>query len=670
METIKREISIDKCISHKAGHLPFVRFNDGNYVYSGITSGNSNYGHFVCDLGVKNGNSNLKGECTYSELKRKSGMTIGDKWKVTNAVGRPNTIGYTPENTIYKWNGLKWDYYDKRIKYLDIIRKYNETRDILNNGILCKCVNSHKNGKILQKLDTTLYDMGCTDETIDDNIFNYKLLSKVDFETVNNINFLPKNNDIRSQLNRDKYILVDDLKTYEDNERWGLNNSLSLIRDGYYSTLIQCIEKEIIETNDISRKFHLLTPTVDLDIFFEEEYTPDALYYPYEYIVSGNEYKNIELNGESFSAVVATSVIDIYSIEDNLSTSGYSGQIITDLIKAESKLSELKHSSAIKFSNEHFGIMETWEDASGYTSSKLFKCIFYQETVGKNEIPEIKNENVYQICIIDKNISGDTVDYSWWECIPIPDNMTSAYTCADGEEVASNENKYRNISVLSSINLYVNEPSSGDVYNFYVYYQNGKINPINNIENYSDIKKISYPFKVGEPVNIELYENGEKTYDMVLSANVTTSGKCEIYYVLGATSGKPETGIFYEEILDYSSGITDNVFIDGNSASTLYYESLNYDSNITEYYNEELETNMFFREANIIKYTVGENLKYLINLPLFTREGTEKLYDEPNMQLDVSLNRGVSAAWEKHFKLSECNTFQDLKNYGNNVFNL
>jgi hypothetical protein len=40
------------------------------------------------------------------------------------------------------------------------------------------------------------------------------------------------------------------------------------------------------------------------------------------------------------------------------------------------------------------------------------------------------------------------------------------------------------------------------------------------------------------------------------------------------------------------------------------------------------------------------------------------------MDIDVEIDRGNAAAFERHLKLSECNSFEDLYNYGNNYYNL
>ena len=42
----------------------------------------------------------------------------------------------------------------------------------------------------------------------------------------------------------------------------------------------------------------------------------------------------------------------------------------------------------------------------------------------------------------------------------------------------------------------------------------------------------------------------------------------------------------------------------------------------------------------------------------------------PKIDVNVTVDRGGVSAFEKHYKLSECNTMQDLVNYGNNFFNI
>ena len=604
MKKIKKEISIDKCRSHKNGLLPFVQYGTGN-----IVSGMSNYGHFVCDL---SGNTGV-------------------------------------------------------IKYLDLIRRYNTSKNILNEGVLCKCIETKQNKKILKANDDVLFSINCGPEE-DPNIFHYKPIDSSYFSIEDNGVYIPTNDNVKIKINK-KYVLLNNINTYGDNETWGVNNRLSRTYDGYYSTLIQCVENDIIKTDNIKKNFNLVPPTVDIPILFEEEYVPDTIYFPYEYSVSGTELEIVSIDNESYSAVVGTNIMEYTKIY-----SAYSSTTKEDEIITESKIKQLNHHSAFNVTNEHFGIMERFHDDN--TVGELFKCIYYTEL--NPNIPKLRNTNAYQV--FDVTVDDFPNVKKWWECVKIS-NEDKAYTCGDGEELEGREDekKYRNITTLSCIPSYIPNPKLGNVYYFYTEFQNGKIKPFNTIDTYSEVKKISFPFKVGEPVNIERYDS-DMVYDMVISADVKTyispitSGEtayCDLTYVLGATSGSSnDTGIYYKERLEYISGVTQNAWVDGCLIDELYYEELNYDTNLEFVYNETYDIDLEVRPATIFKMTVGSTMVDCPDHMSFTKEGTENLYFEPKIETDVIFDRGIGAGWEKHFKLAECNTFQDLKNYGNNVFNL
>lgn len=604
MKKIKKEISIDKCRSHKNGLLPFVQYGTGN-----IVSGMSNYGHFVCDL---SGNTGV-------------------------------------------------------IKYLDLIRRYNTSKNILNEGVLCKCIETKQNKKILKANDDVLFSINCGPEE-DPNIFHYKPIDSSYFSIEDNGVYIPTNDDVKIKINK-KYVLLNNINTYSDNETWGVNNRLSRTYDGYYSTLIQCVENDIIKTDNIKKNFNLVPPTVDIPILFEEEYVPDTIYFPYEYSVSGTELEIVSIDNESYSAVVGTNIMEYTKIY-----SAYSSTTKEDEIITESKIKQLNHHSAFNVTNEHFGIMERFHDDN--TVGELFKCIYYTEL--NPNIPRLRNTNAYQV--FDVTVDDFPNVKKWWECVKIS-NEDKAYICGDGEELEGREDekKYRNITTLSCIPSYIPNPVLGNVYYFYTEFQNGKIKPFNTIDTYSEVKKISFPFKVGEPVNIERYDS-DMVYDMVISADVKTyisqitSGEtayCDLTYVLGATSGSSnDTGIYYKERLEYISGVTQNAWVDGCLIDELYYEKLNYDTNLEFVYNETYDIDLEVRPATIFKITVGSTMVDCPDHMSFTKEGTENLYFEPKIETDVIFDRGIGAGWEKHFKLAECNTFQDLKNYGNNVFNL
>lgn len=55
---------------------------------------------------------------------------------------------------------------------------------------------------------------------------------------------------------------------------------------------------------------------------------------------------------------------------------------------------------------------------------------------------------------------------------------------------------------------------------------------------------------------------------------------------------------------------------------------------------------------------------------LFKRDGDSVLLPGSKISIDITVERGASAAFESFYKLSECNTMEDLENYGNDYFHL
>lgn len=695
MEIIRKKISIDKSRSHEMGLLPFVHFETGEIIYSGITNTNNNYGHYICDLGVKIDASNIKDEVNDFEdllLISPSSLSIGDKYLVSNPYETNAVITSTPPKTVFLWDGKQWIFYNKIIKYLDIINIYVEYKKIINNAIFCKCTKAKNDELILTKcnINANYVDnyismplSGCT-TICEDNLYNYKVLDINSFTAINN-SFKPINDEILINHN-DYYILIDDYSTYLEMEEWGGDLGLSIETLSKDFTVIKYIEDNIIKSSEVTKDFFMVVPTVEVPLFLEEEFNYDTLYIPCEYILDGNETKDIMINGEIYNAKIGTNILPFSDFNENDGTKLDEAKNYDVLITSESRLSKLKHHSAIELVDGFVGVPEGWVTSNilsaltnnsiqvlteEYASGQMFKCKFYTSGFTLNNdvkiYPKLQNDDVYQVIITEENEEN----ISWWECMCVEENL-SAYTCYDGLILPGEvyEKTYQNVVTLSCIPSYRIENFNED--NFYYYkalYQNGKIKPNNDdyITGYTEIKKVSFPFIVGRPVNIETYETGEVVYDMVLSAN-TINNHCNIEYVLGATSGVPESGIYYQETLNYSSGVTKNVFIDNVFETDLWYEKLDFDSNLKIHFNEIYNTNFSIREAIITKIEAN-HIEY-INYPLITKDGIESLFEMPLVETDIIFNRGIASGFEKHFKLMECNTFQDLKNYGNNIFNL
>lgn len=613
MEIIKKQISIDACRSHKQGLLPFIHNNgkplridkngeityeekddevinelikdkDDNLIFinSATTSANTNYGHFVCDLKLENG---------------------------------------------------------KVIKYLDIIRRYNELKEIIRNGIFCEGIENGKLKIVEDKIfklpngsaftcceenecncSEDIYEYICDEE---DNI-KQKYFSKhfYKIKPLNINDYINKDGRYYEHISGESSIsgcciLIDNYNIYEEYEEWGLNNKISSESNVENFKFIHYIENNLIYGNNPG-EFDLVTPTVDIPILLEEEYSIDTMYYPYEYTYSGSK-TTIKINDNEYSGITGEEIVEIsdasldandghydyivYNKEKEL----YSGN--TYIIESklpiivESKLQTLIHPTAINF---------------GYNSDI--------------------NDDVFGVP------SGEP------ELIDKDGNIIEDKSLTD----------YRKVLFKSGIS------SEG-------YYL---------VEYYNDKNIISLPFLSGIPINVEtvviehseLKEYQEKKCDVITKIDKETeNGDIIIEYIIGATLNGTKyderTGIHYQEKLKlHSRRIVINV---DDISYEVEYEYLDYDTNLETVYNEEYKTYIDIRKAEIIGMPIGSIYNTSDKQPLvFTKEGSDSLISTPKIDIDLTFNRGNAAGWEKHFKLSECNTMQDLENYGNNFFNL
>ena len=263
-------------------------------------------------------------------------------------------------------------------------------------------------------------------------------------------------------------------------------------------------------------------------------------------------------------------------------------------------------------------------------------------------------------------------EYGWWECEKITDTKI---ICGDGENLKAGEYKYRNVLIVSCLPALVGPCNPGDKYYVMARYDNGLIHPKNIEGKDATIVSMKIPYKVDKPQNIVSYEDGTIVYDKIISTiNIEGANKMIIKYAKGITSGDTEeqSGIHYEETLYYSENNLAKVPIDGIYMADLYYDVLGDNSEKTSVYSEEFRKYRLVRKAKITGMEVGTQWteENAVNAMLFTKDGYEGLQEEPKYDINLLYNRGNAAAWGNHFKLSECNTMEDLVNYGNNFFNL
>ena len=321
---------------------------------------------------------------------------------------------------------------------------------------------------------------------------------------------------------------------------------------------------------------------------------------------------------------------------------------------------------------------KTYVDEKSEKCPKPFKSNAYicYATKVKEEFVEVSNTDIKE----NKNESGETYNcywsasttstYEWWEC---ESASTEGLICADGEDVKSKEKKYRNVTILSCIDSLVGKKNIGDKYYVLARFNNGNEGP-ETICSRGKIHSLKIPYIEGKELNIVSYEDGTEVYDKVVSGTPKEDqGVIEIEYVKGVTRGlEDSTGMHYKDTINYTSNNFDIVPIDGVYPAELYYDTLDFEKSKETVFSNEYILNRKALRSEIIGMEVGTQWtgEGAVSALLFTKDGAEGLQEEPKYNINMLYNRGNAAAWENHFKLSECNTMEDLENYGNNFFNL
>lgn len=224
-------------------------------------------------------------------------------------------------------------------------------------------------------------------------------------------------------------------------------------------------------------------------------------------------------------------------------------------------------------------------------------------------------------------------------------DSASAYTCSDGELVGPGEQKYRTATIAETAKalLKYNDSPDGSYY-FLIKYKNDAATPM-------DI-----PFEQGK--------NG------IISADtLSTPGFINIIY--------SANDITYKETYKYNPSVSAETTLDGFENITIYYNEIDYDFTKQTIYNKHYGVEREGNLADIISYNIadvwgkdGSMSEYTVNAPIFKEEYLLGISSTFKADVNVTINRGNAAAFERHFKLSECNTMEDLENNGNNIFNL
>lgn len=198
------------------------------------------------------------------------------------------------------------------------------------------------------------------------------------------------------------------------------------------------------------------------------------------------------------------------------------------------------------------------------------------------------------------------------------------------------------------------------------------------------------PFKKGNLTNVYYISSGETSYDPFYYRGDFINEEPVIFeesgvtyfettYIVGGFFSGDENGTYneyigggdvYYEKHPYDPAHVDYVALDGVDNVPVWSEYVDFNADSKEFYSTRYNLYRTGNTANIIEATTGEQWlsgetydayltkeDYLINFSL-----------PPKVDVNVTVDRGGVSAFEKHYKLSECNTMQDLMQYNNGEF--
>ena len=239
----------------------------------------------------------------------------------------------------------------------------------------------------------------------------------------------------------------------------------------------------------------------------------------------------------------------------------------------------------------------------------------------------------------------------------------------DGKTSAelANTNYYRSVTTKASAKriaeVYDEEPGNPVATSFYfkVKYDN------------SENTHLTIPYAVGNATNVYLVDESRNLYrgDFITGLTATSviggffNGTDKGEYVSYAGGGD----IYYERrTLDTKH--VDYVNLDGVDNVPVWSDYIDFESDAKEFYSPRYNLYRTGTTANIIEASTADiwNKDYAFDAYLTKEDYLINFSNMPKVDVNVTVDRGGVSAFEKHYKLTECNTMQDLETYGNGWF--
>lgn len=285
--------------------------------------------------------------------------------------------------------------------------------------------------------------------------------------------------------------------------------------------------------------------------------------------------------------------------------------------------------------------------------------------------------NVYRVCVSDPIWKMYAVNGNPRACVNGDGMESAAVKYPPSDYYPTSANKYfRTITTeASGIRIAQTEEEESGIldplnthYYFVVKYDNSESSPM------------GLPYAVGNTANVYLVDSGRSVYRGDFITKVTTGADyVEFEYVIGGYFNGTSKGkyvsyrgsgdVYYEKrVLDKTH--VDYVALDGVDNVPVWSEYVDFDADAKEFYSPRYNLYRTGNTADIITATTGEfwNEDWAYDAYLAKEDYLINFSNPPKVDVNVTIDRGGVSAFEKHYKLSECNTMQDLERYNNGEF--
>ena len=194
-------------------------------------------------------------------------------------------------------------------------------------------------------------------------------------------------------------------------------------------------------------------------------------------------------------------------------------------------------------------------------------------------------------------------------------------------------------------------------------------------------KPMTIPYATGNTANLYLVDEETHLYrgDYITGIDRTTyPGEVVFTYIVGGYFYMDDDGNvtpafggdIYKERYVVDAAHVETVSIDGVDGVPVYSEYIDFDGAAEEFYSPRYNLYRTGNTACVVEMDTSEvwDPDYSYDAYLTKEEYLTCFSMPPKVDVNVTVDRGGVSAFERHYKLAECNTMRDLENYNNGEF--